>query len=568
MPTRAEMMSSLESIANYLEQDQGLLDSVNNSDLEGGQDAAILMNGVIADAIIATGVNDDGLLSPGDLREISDYVRANSSLYEDFIVGHGNDEGNEETGFHLVQGDGGSLRFQGRQFINTTADAIYHFGFAIANGRFRNEDGDENEEVADVAGWMNYFLNGKNVVWGSSASETLNSGDYSEVFADARNEVFKAGAGDDKIWAGDGDDVVRADEGNDQSGGGDGNDIMYGGSGNDKLGGDDGKDKVYGGTGNDVVSGGDGDDRLFGGGNSDEVYGGWGEDVLYGGTAHDKMGGGEDDDYISGGAGNDTLWGEEGRDRISGDDGDDRIGGGQGSDVLAGKDGNDFIGGDTGRDRIYGGDGRDELYGGDSEDMIRGGDDNDLIGGGDGDDDIDGGRGNDELHGNDENDRIVGGVGRDLIYGGNDNDALAGNTNHDEIHGGNGNDRMYGGSGNDTLSGGSGRDMFYGGEGADLMRAWESEQSRDTFVFRPGETGMTRDERDVIEGFKSGVDKIDLSSFNDLGYIGNADFYGNGIAQVRFDNGFLKIDNDGNGRTDHIVEVMHMNALQTDDFIL
>ena len=568
MLTRSEMLSNLDSISNYLALDPGLMDSIGIDDLQGGQDAANLMNRVIVDAIEATGVNEDGLLSPGDLRKISDHVRANSELYNLFVDGHGNDEGDEETGYHLVQGDGGSLRFQGRNFVNTTGDAIYHFGFAIANGRFRNEDGDENERVADVAGWLNYFLNGKNVVWGSSGDETLNSGDYSDVFADARNEVFKAGAGDDKIWAGDGDDVVRGEEGNDQSAGGDGKDIMYGGSGNDNFNGEDGIDRVYGGTGLDKVAGGDGDDRVYGGGNSDSVFGGWGEDRLYGGTAHDFVSGGQDDDYISGGSGNDKLFGDEGRDRINAGEGDDRIGGGQGSDVLAGKDGDDFISGDTGRDKLYGGNGKDELFGGDSEDLIYGGEGNDRVGGGDGDDNIEGGRGNDSLHGDNDDDRVVGGIGKDELFGGDGHDAIAGNTNHDELFGGDGNDRMYGGSGDDLINGGRGRDMYYGGEGADTFEAWEGIQSVDTFVFRPGDTGVYAADRDVIKGFDSGVDKIDLSAFDNLGFIGNADFYGNGSNQVRFEDGFLKIDNNGNGRTDHVIEITNMSNLQTDDFIL
>ena len=34
----------------------------------------------------------------------------------------------------------------------------YHIGFQIVDGRFRNEDGDANATVSDVADWLNYFL--------------------------------------------------------------------------------------------------------------------------------------------------------------------------------------------------------------------------------------------------------------------------------------------------------------------------------------------------------------------------------------------------------------------------
>ena len=60
----------------------------------------------------------------------------------------------------------------------------------MQNGRYFNEDGNDNELTADVAGWLNYFLNGVNVVHGSGLSDEPGTGTYSNCFAIARNETF------------------------------------------------------------------------------------------------------------------------------------------------------------------------------------------------------------------------------------------------------------------------------------------------------------------------------------------------------------------------------------------
>lgn len=570
MPTRAEMLQNLETLVSDLAFDPGLEAGVDLPDLQGGQAAARLMNEVLVDAIIATGVNNDGYISTGDMYTISTYVRARPALYNAFVAGHGDDEGNVETGFHLVQGDGGTLNFQGRRFINTVADAIYHFGFAIQDGRFRNEDGDANESAQDVAGWLNYFLNGENIVWGTGGNDTLTSGKYSDYFELAENEVFNGGNGNDEIWAGDGHDLVRGGNGNDTSGGGEGNDTLSGDAGNDKLFGDEGNDLVYGGAGDDELSGNEGHDRLSAGTGNDRLGGQTGNDLLYGGDGNDIVSGDNGHDQMYGDNGNDTMYGGEGRDRMSGGEGFDEMHGGLGDDVMVGVNGNDMMHGGDGDDYVYGGAGVDIVYGGAGVDRLYGGLHNDTVMGGDGTDYIHGGYGNDEMHGNDARDYISGSRGTDLIYGGAGSDRLGGNDDNDRIYGGDDGDLMWGGAGNDEMYGGTGGDIFYGGTGADKFFTWENdaEQLRDTFVILTGDTGVTAATRDTIEGFKSGIDKLDLRDFDLQGYIGNAEFYGNGVNQVRFAGGIVEIDSNGNGVADHSIEMIYLNSLQTSDFVL
>lgn len=390
--------ASLESIVTAILADPGLKANVTATELADGIAAARSMNALLATIIDETGVNADGVISEADMVAISEATRANATYYDTFLAGHGDDEWNIETGFHLVQNDGGLLQFQGRKLIDTVLDAIYHFGFMVYDGRFVNEDGNANELAADVAGWLNYFLNGVNVVFGSDLDDDLHSGTYNSALAAAANEVFEAGAGDDDIWAGDGDDTVNAGDGDDRSGGGNGNDMMRGGAGMDQLWGDGGHDKIYGDGGDDSLGGGTGNDTLNGCAGNDEVYGQEGNDILRGGIGDDKLGGGYGNDKLFGDDGADTLWADAGDDELNGGDGDDTLGGGSGADTFDGGAGIDLLYGDDGNDKMNGGDGDDRLSGGNGADCLRGG------------------NGNDELKGNNGVDILVGGAGADKIY--------------------------------------------------------------------------------------------------------------------------------------------------------
>lgn len=301
------MPANLTTLTAAISVDPGLRAATPVASINLGLTAVVNLNTILMQTIITTRVNDDGLITEADMQVISTAVFNNPASWQKFILGHGNDNGTVETGFHHVQNDGGSLIFQGRNFIDTVADAIYHFGFDIQNGRYYNEDGNDNELTADVAGWLNYFLNGVNVVHGSGLNDELGTGTYSDYFARARNETFLAGAGNDKIWAGDGDDKVMGGLGNDTSGAGIGNDSMYGEAGNDTLWGEDGRDTLFGG---------DGVDSLGGGKNSD---------VLYGGTGNDTLRGEDGDDWLFGDVGNDNLSGGEGIDRLIGGAGADKL---------------------------------------------------------------------------------------------------------------------------------------------------------------------------------------------------------------------------------------------------
>lgn len=453
------MPDPLKGLVDGVAADPGLQNNNPDRQIEKGLDAAREMNDVLLAAIDRSGANNDKLLSGQDMKRISEAVYDRPAQYVRFLEAHGNDNGDVVSGFHNVQGDGGTLTFQGRDFIDTVADSIYHYGFKVENGRYVNEDGAANETAKDVAGWLNFFLNGVNVVWGSNGADQLGTGDYSREFRAARHETFYAGDGADRAYGGNGNDKIFGERGNDTAGGGDGKDYLFGGTGWDRLSGDDETDRMWGGKGQDTVYGG----------------GGW-----------DRIWGGEDADQIGGGNGGDRLYGGKGNDRLDGNDGDDTMEGG------------------TGRDLIYGGDGHDTAFGG---------------------------KGADTLHGSD------------------------------------GRDKLKGNDGDDHLYGGSGRDKLRGGEGKDTINLWESNQSKDTIIFAPGDSGRRSSEIDYIEGFNTDYDRIDLTNFDDLKYK-NLDFASNGQGSVYYDGTYLRIDEDGDRRTDMMIEFRYLSDLSADNFIL
>jgi Ca2+-binding RTX toxin-like protein len=306
-PEENPMADNLDRLVKALQADPGLRSSLPQAEINRGVAAAEVLNAVLLRAIEATNANRDGLITPKEMEEISRAVFDRPAQWQKFILGHGNDNGTVETGFHHVQDDGGTLEFQNRNFVDTVADAIYHYGFDVTDGRYVNEDGASNETTADVAGWLNYFLNDENVVFGSNAKDEVGSGMYSDYFSRARNETFRVYDGNDSVWA------------------------------------DLGDDKVYGGNGNDTVGGGDGRDRIFGENGADMLWGDSNNDSMFGGAGADELGGGDGSDALSGGKGDDILSGNDGKDRLSGGDGTDSLYGGNGSDRLSGDAGKDWL---------------------------------------------------------------------------------------------------------------------------------------------------------------------------------------------------------------------------------
>ena len=133
--------------------------------------------------------------------------------------------------------------------------------------------------------------------------------------AGARN-VFRAGAGNDRLTGGPLADLLCGEAGSDQIDGLAGADQLYGdfcpGAQLTAL-----TRAAAAGEGNDSIRGGRGDDRIVGGGGNDKLTGDAGNDRVDGGAGRDTLSGGAGADRLSGGAGRNRYSGGAGNDKIS-----------------------------------------------------------------------------------------------------------------------------------------------------------------------------------------------------------------------------------------------------------
>jgi Ca2+-binding RTX toxin-like protein len=171
--------------------------------------------------------------------------------------------------------------------------------------------------------------------------------------------------------------------------------------------------------------------------------------------------------------------------------------------------------------------------------------------------------GNDTITGTTGNDAIYGGDGIDRLAGGNGNDRLDGGTGNDLLTGGNGNDIILGNYGNDIIGGGLGADRIGGGPGNDIYRY---ASAADSTVSAP----------DVIAGFETGRDRIDLSRIDAstaqagnqaFSFIGSAGF-SHSAGELRYVGGNLMGDIDGNGAADFLIKIDGAKALVAADLLL
>ncbi|MFZ4624681.1 MAG: hypothetical protein ACOYNF_10655 [Rhodoferax sp.] len=148
--------TGLDQLVNLITTDEGLNKKIATSEIYAGAKAADALNGLIIEAIQATGVANNGDISQADLRDLNTWLRTNHLA--DWTLLHGDDEDGEETGFHLVQNDGASTSLFGRNAVNTVADGIYHLGFMIKDRNLLNEDGNDNASLSSVSEWLNNLL--------------------------------------------------------------------------------------------------------------------------------------------------------------------------------------------------------------------------------------------------------------------------------------------------------------------------------------------------------------------------------------------------------------------------
>ena len=154
-PVTGTTGTGFDQLVDVVFSDTSLAGSNTAPDLLAGAAAADGMNRIILQAATATGAGADGQFTAAEVVAMNSWIRSNK--LSEWLALHGDDEGDAETGFHLVQNDGAQLQYRGNNLVDTVADSLYHMGFEIQNGQFVNEDGDANATVTQVAAWLTQF---------------------------------------------------------------------------------------------------------------------------------------------------------------------------------------------------------------------------------------------------------------------------------------------------------------------------------------------------------------------------------------------------------------------------
>ena len=306
-------------------------------------------------------------------------------------------------------------------------------------------------------------------------------------------------------------------------------------------------------------------------------------------------------DTITTGAGNDYINTGHGASTVTAGQGANTIIGGSDADTVTALDGGNVIRVGNGANTVTTGGGEDIVFSGNGADTIVTGGGADRITLRGGADSVDAGAGQDRLiidysamttdvtggvtgggfatgyvgHIADlmassvdfqrsENFTVTTGTGNDTLTTGNGADFLRGKRGGDLLQSGGGPDQLFGGGGNDGLRGDLGADVLAGGAGADV------------FVFGSVAEAGSGTGRDVILDFKTSTDRIDLSGIDanaiisgnqGFDFIGSAQF-SRVAGQLRFGNGLVTGDVDGDGSADFAIEIGQQDGLTQSDFLL
>jgi trimeric autotransporter adhesin len=436
---------------------------------------------------------------------------------------------------------------------------------------------------------------------GGAGNDSLEGGFGDDTMVGgAGNDVYEVDSLDDKVTelAGGGTDLVRATVGGlvlaahvenleivgAASIGGMGNslaNLMTGNSGVNLLVGDTGNDTLNGGANADNLIGNKGDDTFIVDDAGDQVFevAGEGKDtvrssvtfnfddtksievvILDSASSIGSVANNFNNVITMLGTGPATINGNDGNDTLTGAGGNDLLIGGGGNDKLTGGEGNDTLNGATGKDAMIGGKGDDLYFLAEIGDTVTelAGQGTDIVlsrlvsytlaanvenlaldtGGVNGTGNALGNL----IIGNGVDNKLDGGSGADVLRGGNGNDSILGGLGFDYLDGGSGNDTLKGGGDVDYLEGGSGKDVMYG------------EAGKDGFLYRiddPAELATLGG--DTINGFQTGVDRIELSDLLDEFGISAANAFSGGFVALTKDGSNTLVQFDQNGGANSLI---------------
>jgi len=165
----------------------------------------------------------------------------------------------------------------------------------------------------------------------------------------------------------------------------------------------------------------------------------------------------------------------------------------------------------------------------------------------------------DQKIGTKRNDRLQATRLNTLLSGLGGDDIMIGRRGNDVLLGGRGDDRVLGDRGRDWLHGGEGSDRLTGGLDADFF-AWEARDADGAWI-------DTVTDFSAREGDRLGINAVldDDNPFLNQGwtYIGQEQFSG-AAAELRFLNGLLQGDVNGDSKSDLNIQMLNVNNFSTD----
>jgi Ca2+-binding RTX toxin-like protein len=591
--------------------DNGLNGQNSNDTLNGG-DGDDILQGEAGDDVMNGGKGDDLF-----------YVdSAKDKVIE--AAGQGNDEVFVNVASYTLGAniENASLLSSGLKVVGNTLGNLLD-----GNGGDNTLDGGAgNDELGGSSGSDSLIGGaGNDTLDGGSGDDTMVGGAGNDVYedVDSGDKITElAGGGTDTVKTTLGGVILAANVEN----------LTLLGSADISGAGNDVSNRLTGNAGKNTLTGGKGNDTLDGGASNDSLVGGLGNDTYFVDDANDKVlegaGAGKDTVHSSVtfnfndsleietlildsassigsvannfnnvitmvGTGTATINGNDGNDTLTGGGGMDFLIGGNGNDVINGAGGNDSLLGDANDDKLNGGEGDDALNGGTGKDTMVGGKGSDTYLVSEVGDTVTelAGQGTDTVQsnlvsytlaanverlmlstgavngtGNTLDNLIFGNLADNKLDGGGGADIIAGGGGNDSILGGLGFDYLSGGIGNDTLKGGGDVDYLEGGSGADVMYG---EAGKDGFLYRiddPAELATLGG--DTINGFQTGVDRIELSDLLDEFSIDSANAFSGGyvlLSKMGSDT-LVRFDQDGFGGSGPVTlaTVVGANVATTD----
>jgi len=144
-------------------------------------------------------------------------------------------------------------------------------------------------------------------------------------------------------------------------------------------------------------------------------------------------------------------------------------------------------------------------------------------------------------------------------------DAIGGTNSENFLAGLGGDDDVFGFGGDDDIDGGLGADFLAGGTGADHF-IYRTVADASANIQNPFASVETIADFNGAEG-----DRIDLSLIpgsDSFTFNGSGAFTGSGHGEIRFSNGTVQVDTNGNGTADMIIHMNGVSSMVNTDFLV